>query len=317
MFTLALNTMTSLFLCMLIGYYGAYRKIIDKSTIDKLNVILLNITYPLMLISIFNIALTKEILDNAFMVFFFGVLYQFALAIIGILFIKIVKFENDRDKIIKFMMVFTNTGFIGLPLIAAVMGSTGLLYASLLNIPFNILCFSYGVYILAPKGKLNVELKTILLSPSMIGIWIGIFLLLSQLIVPGTFMVNGVEKRLPEVLDNTIEMVGSITAPLAMIIVGASLIETNVIRVLKNYKLHIFAIVKLLVAPILVYLVFGKFITDENLLLIITIFSGLPSATIGTILAMEFKLDYVYASEIVFISTLYSIITVPILFYIF
>lgn len=317
MFTLALNTMTSLFLCMLIGYYGAYRKIIDKSTIDKLNIILLNITYPLMLISIFNIALTKEILDNAFMVFFFGVLYQFALAIIGILFIKIVKFENDRDKIIKFMMVFTNTGFIGLPLIAAVMGSTGLLYASLLNIPFNILCFSYGVYILAPKGKLNVELKTILLSPSMIGIWIGIFLLLSQLIVPGTFMVNGVEKRLPEVLDNTIEMVGSITAPLAMIIVGASLIETNVFRVLKNYKLHIFAIVKLLVAPILVYLVFGKFITDENLLLIITIFSGLPSATIGTILAMEFKLDYVYASEIVFISTLYSIITVPILFYIF
>lgn len=325
MFTLALSTMASLFLCIFVGYYAAKRNIIDENGIDKLNSVLLNITFPLMMIAIFNIELTPEIIEKGIPVFMYGLFYQFILAIIAFGFTQVFDFGTSRSetfgfkrsKIIQFAMIFTNTGFVGLPLISAVLGAEGLLYASLLNIPFNITCFSVGVYLLQPEGKKGIDFKAIFLTPTMIGIGIGLLLLLSQAVIPGTFDVNGTQTRLPGFLTNTINMIGGITSPLAMIIVGASLVQTNFKSVLSDYRLHLFSLVKLIVAPLIVYFIGRLFIADEQILLIVTIFAGLPTATIVTILSERFGQDYVYASEVVFITTLYSIVTIPILFLLF
>ncbi len=317
MFTLALSTMSSLFICILIGFYAAKRNILEEDAIDKLNIFLLNVTFPFMMVSIFNIQLTDQILKLTMPIFIYGVLYQLILAIIGIIFLKLCSFEENKSKVILFSMIFTNTGFLGLPLVAALFDSQGLLYASLLNIPFNITCFSFGVYILQPSDENHIKAKDILLKPAMIGIWIGCFLMFSQLIIPGTYIVNDKVVRLPAFLTNTINMVGSITSPLAMIIVGASLKQTKFKRVFCDYKLHLFSLIKLIIAPIIIYILGSLFITNSQILIIVALFSGLPSATLGTILAERFGHDYVYASEIVFISTLYSLFTIPLLFTIF
>lgn len=314
MFTLALNTMMSLFICIFIGFFAAKRKLIDEVAIDKLNILLLNVTFPFMMISIFNIELTSEIIENGLPLFFYGLFYQAILAIIAFIFLSIFKFPNGRDKVARFAMIFTNTGFVGLPLIASVLGSEGLLYASLLNIPFNVSCFTLGVYLLQPQGENHINIKSILFTPTMIGVWIGLTMLLSQLVFPGTFDVNGEITRLPAFLTKTVTMIGSITSPLAMIIVGASLEQTKFKRVFADFKLHIFSVIKLLIAPMIVYFIAGLFIEDNQILVIVTIFSGLPSATIGTVLAERFHHDYVYSSEIVFLTTLYSLVTIPLLF---
>lgn len=322
MFTLALNTMLSLFLCIFIGYYAAKRNIIDELGIDKLNSFLLNITFPFMMVSIFNIELSTTILKQGIPIFIYGLFYQLILALIAYAFTRLIDFGLEREetvgferkKIVQFAMIFTNTGFIGLPLIGSVLGSDGLVYASLLNIPFNITCFTFGVYLLQPKGENNIDLKSILTTPVMIGIWVGLFLMLSQLILPGTFEVDGEIVRLPSFLTKTINMVGGITSPLAMIIVGASLKQTNFKRVFCDWKLHLFALIKLLIAPIIVYMLCRLFISDQQLLLIITVFAAIPTATVTTLLAERYGHDYVYASEIVFITTLYSIVTIPLVF---
>lgn len=325
MFGLALGTMASLFLCIFIGYVAAKRGIIDEQGIDRLNILLLNVTFPFMMIGIFNIELTSEIIEKGVPIFIYGVLYQLILAIIAFVFTKFVDFGVerpetvgfDRNQIVRFLMIFTNTGFVGLPLIGAVLGADGLLYASLLNIPFNILCFTLGVYMLQPEGENHITVKSIFLTPTMIGIGIGLLLLLSQLVIPGTFEVDGEIVRLPGFITKTINMVGGITSPLAMIIVGASLKNTKFISVFSDWKLHLFSVLKLLVAPVITYLIFSLFIADQEILLIVTIFAALPSATVGTILAERFGHDYVYASQVVFITTLYSIITIPLVFLIF
>lgn len=322
MFVLALSTMASLFLCIFIGYVAAKKKIIDEHGIDRLNVFLLNVTFPFMMVGIFNIELTPEIIDKGIPVFIYGVLYQLVLAAIAFVFTKFVDFGverpetvgYDRNQVVRFLMIFTNTGFVGLPLIGAVLGADGLLYASLLNIPFNILCFTLGVYILQPEGENHITVKSIFLTPTMIGIGIGLVLLLSQLVIPGTFEVDGEIVRLPGFITKTINMVGGITSPLAMIIVGASLKKTNFLRVFADWKLHLFSVIKLLVAPLIIYLLFSLFIADAQILLIVTVFAALPSATVGTILAERFGHDYVYASEVVFLTTLYSLITIPLVF---
>lgn len=317
MFILALNTMAALFLCMFIGFIAAKRNVLNEDSIDKLNVLLLNVTFPFMMIGVFNIELTDTIISKGLPLFVYGVLYQLILAVLAFGFTKVFKYKYDKSKVVQFAMIFTNTGFVGLPLIASVLGNEGLLYASLLNIPFNIMCFTFGVYLLQPEGENHINLKSILFTPTMIGIWIGIVLLLSQLVLPGTFEVDGEIVRLPSFLTTTINMVGGITSPLAMIIVGASLEQTNFKRVFCDIKLHIFSFVKLLVAPFITYGLLSFFISDSQILLIVTIFAGLPSATLGTVLSERFGHDYVYTSEIVFLTTLYSLVTVPVLFLIF
>lgn len=322
MFELALSTMAALFLCIFVGFFAAKRKIIDEHGIDRLNSLLLNVTFPFMMISIFNIELTNEVIDNGVSIFLYGIFYQIILTGIAFVFTKVINFGIereqtvgfDRNQVVRFAMIFTNTGFVGLPLIGAVLGAQGLLYASLLNIPFNIMCFTFGVFLLQPKGENHINLKSILLTPAMVGVWIGLVLLLSQLVLPGTFIVDGESVRLPAFLTNTINMVGDITSPLAMIIVGASLTQTKFTRVFADWKLHLFSVIKLLIAPVVVYLIARTFITDDEILLIVTVFAGLPTATVTTLLAERFGHDYVYSSELVFITTFYSIVTIPLIF---
>ncbi len=314
MFILALNTMASLFLCIFIGYIAAKRKLLTETSLDELNKVLLNITFPFMMISIFNIELTNDFITNAPRVFMYGLLYQFILMVIGLGMVKILDFGLDRKKILLFSFVFVNGGFIGIPLISSVLGAEGLLYASIINIPFNIVCFSLGVYYLDHSGESKINLKNLLFSPVMVGVWIGLVLLLSQLIVPFTFEVDGEIVRLPAALTKTIDMVGGITSPLAMIIVGAGLQKTAIGKVLKNTRLHVFSFFKLIVAPLITYLIFSQFITNQMILVVVVIFSGLPTATVAAVLAERYKHDYIFASEIIFITTLYSLITIPLLF---
>ncbi len=314
MFILALNTMTSLFLCIFIGYVAATKKLFSDKSIDELNNLLLNITFPFMMISIFNIELTKDFITNAPRVFFYGLVYQFILMLIGIVITKVLDFGLERKKILLFSFIFVNGGFIGIPLISSVLGAEGLLYASIINIPFNIVCFSLGVYYLDHNEDTKIDLKSLLFSPVMVGVWIGLFLLLSQLVFPFTFEVEGEIVRLPAALTKTINMVGGITSPLAMIIVGASLQKTVITKVLKDIRLHLFAFFKLIVAPCISYIIFSQFITNEMILIVVVIFSGLPTATVAAVLAERYKHDFIFASEIIFITTLYSLVTIPVLF---
>lgn len=315
MFVLALNTMAALFLCMLIGYIAARKKVITEQMIDGLNIFLLNITFPIMTLGVFNVELTDTIINVGPKMFMYGVLFNLILILLSYVLVYVLKVNDQKRGVLMACFIFTNGGFIGFPLILSLMGANGLLEATILNIPFNIICFSYGIYILQPKGENNISIKSILLSPVMVGVWIGMGLLLSQFIIPGTFEVDGVATRLPAPLTKTINMVGSITSPLAMIIVGAGLEKTKLKKVFTNTTLHLFAIARVVIAPFICYLFFNMIIDDQMILVIVVVFTGLPTAAVVPVLAERLKQDYVFASEAVLISTLYSLITIPLIFY--
>lgn len=317
MFSLALNTMAALFLCIGIGYFAIKRKMIKTADIDVLNSLVLNITMPCMMIAVFNIELTEKIRNIIPQMFLYGILYNLLLLIMALILVKFIKITPRIRKILITCFFITNAGFIGLPLIASVLGKEALVYATLLTIPLNFFTFTVGVYILQPEGENHISIMKILTTPSMVGIWIGLFILLSQLVWPFTFESNGTITRLPSFLSQTVNMIGAITAPLAMFIVGASLSQTNFKKVLLDGKLHIYSILKLVIAPIIGYYVFGLFVKEDFILSIIVLFIGLPTGTIVAIIAEQFKQDYVYASEVVLITTIYSLVTIPMMFIIF
>ncbi len=317
MFILAFNTMAALFMCIAIGYFGVKKGFIKEIDIDGLNSLILNITLPSMMIAAFNIEFTPAIQKIIPEMFLYGILYNLFLLAMILIIVKFIKVKEDTKKILITGFFITNAGFIGIPLVASVLGATALLYATLLSIPLNVFTFTLGIYIMQPEGENHISIKKLLTTSSMVGIWIGLFILISQLVVPFTFETNGHITRLPSFLSQTVSMVGAITAPLAMIIVGAGLSHTNFKKVFSDYRLHIYSFLKLIVAPIIGYLIFGLFVEDKSILSIIVLFIGLPTATIVAIIAEQFKQDYVYASEIVLVTTLYSLITIPIIFKIF
>ncbi len=315
MFAVALNSMLSLFLCMIVGFLGIRFKFLKKEMIPIFNNFLLNITFPAMMISILNIQLTNDILKITPSALALGLLYNIILWIIAIILIKIFRISKDKRSILTFSFIFTNVGFIGFPLIESVFGQQGLVYLSMFNIVFNILAFTFGVYILQENSNEKQSLKKILTTPIMISMWIGLILLFSQIPFPHVFVSEDLgATRLPYFISKALSMIGDITSPLAMIIVGATLAETNIKKVLLDIRLHTFSLFKLILAPLIVYFILRPFVNNDTLLTITVVLSGLPTATLSVILAEEFKLDYVLVSEIVFITTLYSVIITPLLF---
>lgn len=314
MFVTSLTTMITLFLCILVGLLAAKQKIITPNNLPILNNLLLKITMPIMMVTALNIPLTDDILISAPLTILFSFIYNGLLWGLAILFTKLLKVHADLQKIWIFSFIFSNVSFIGFPLVGSIFGADGLVYVTMVNVAFNILVFSLGIFIISPKGSSKLSLKSIFTTPAMIGIEIGLILLFSQLVLPFTFTDGTTTTRLPLFISSTLQMIGNMTPPLAMIIVGVSLSETNLKKVILDKRLHIMSILKLLVAPLIIYVVTSFLINDPIIIGICTIMSGLPTATLGVILSQEYKQDYIYASEIFFITTIYSMITIPILF---
>lgn len=314
MFESSLNAMLALFICMLIGYVATKKKVLTSDMLPVLNKLLLYIAFPIMIISILNIELTNNILIAFPIVFSVAITYNLILWGLAVLLCFIFKIRNNKGILI-FSFIFSNVAFIGFPLIEAIYGTEALVYLTIFNIVFNILVFTFGVYLLQENSKRQISLKKILLTPSMIGIWIGLFLLFSQLVFPGTFENELGRTRLPYFISNALNIIGAMTSPLAMIIVGISLVQTDMKKVFTNIQLHLFSIISLIIAPFIIYLILNLLLENMMLINITTILVGLPTATISVSLAEEFNLDYIFVSEVVFISTLYSVVTIPFLCY--
>lgn len=315
MFEVALNTMLSLFVCMVVGYVGIRINVLTEEMIPTLNKFLLKITFPALMLAILNIELTKEIISVTPVSFLMAIIYILFLWIFAVILVKIFRINVTDRPIIIFSFVFTNVGFIGLALIQTVYDTQGIIYMSMFNIVFNVAVFTLGFYILHDSDMSKISIKKIFLSPVMIAIFIGLFLLFSQLIFPYVFISEELgTTRLPYFLSKSLNLIGGMTAPLAMVIVGASLAQTNVKSVFFDSRLHIFSLFKLVVAPILLFLILKPFIGDETLLTITIVFAGLPTATMSVIFAKELGLDHIFASKIVFITIIYSVFVTPLLF---
>ncbi len=309
MFTLALTTMLSLFLCIGVGFVAAKKNVINDQSLEHLNNFLLYIALPFMMINILNINLTKEILEMMPIAIFSGFLYNFILFFIAVLFVKLLKVDLEKRDILIFSLIFTNLGFIGIPLIGTVLGQESLMFTTLLNIPFNILTFTLGVIILDPSEHKEINVKKILMHPAIVGITIGLLLLGAQ------FFTN-FQSIVPDFLATSIKSIGNMTSPLAMIIVGVSLVDVKFKELFLNIKIQIISIVNLIVAPAIVYITLSILLDNQIAINVCTVVSALPSATMLVPLAESFGIDYKYSSELVFSSTLYSIITLPIIFFI-
>ena len=295
--TIIVNGVVSLFLIMLIGVYGSKRKIITPEINKGLTNILLEITLPCLVVSSFIFDMSEELKSNIVKCF----IYSPIVIIITILisYVALFPIKSDKKIIMQFANVFSNCGFIGFPIIFSIFGGEGVIYASIFNVFFTIFVWTYGVILF--NGRMEkVDFKKVLLNPAIVAVFVGLIIMI--------FNVN-----IPQVINSTLDLVGGMTSPLSMIIVGVILGNAKVISYLKDYTIYYASILKLIVLPYILLFI-ANIINDNSIVSkTLIILSAMPTAAMTSILAEKFDKEKEYSAVIIFITTLFSLITFPIL----
>lgn len=291
------NGVISLFLIILVGVYAAKKRIITKEINKGLTNILLKITLPCLVVSSFIFDLSDELKDNIIRCFIYSPLVLIISIVIS--YILLIPIKGEKKIIIQFANVFSNCGFIGFPIVFSIYGNEGVIYASIFNLFFTAFLWTYGVILFNGKMK-REDIKKVLLNPSIVAVFIGLII-----------MIFGFD--IPSVLSSTLDLVGNMTSPLSMIIVGVILGNAKIISYLKDKTIYYSAFLKLIIMPCILILI-SRLLKDTSLVIkTLIIVTAMPAAAMTSILAESFDKESEYSAVIVFITTLFSVITFPIL----
>lgn len=291
-----INTQTMLFLFILLGVIIRRAGIITQATRGSYNLFLINITLPAMILHSFLGAVSLDQLAQAGLILLVSTGLCLFSWVLGTIIWK--GHDSSRRSALIFGTMFSNAGNAGLPVVQLVFGGTGIFYASMFLIPVRILMWSLGVSLFIRDEGKN-RWKQLLLNPSVVVVFLGLGIMLSGL-------------RLPDVLSTAIKRVGDITGPLAMILIGTTLAELPLKQAVCKEAWQL-SFVRLLLLPLLVLLVLKLLKMDSFALSIAFVLCAMPVATTTVVLAERYGADYHLASRCVFLSTLLSLFTVPLL----
>jgi len=295
-FYTVMNQVVVIFIITIIGVILKKLGYIDKQISKGITEILLNVAIPALIISSFNTELPGTALTGAGMVFGFGVLNLSAAAVLGYFLFR--KYPASTRAVMSFIAVFTNCGFMGYPVMGSIFGSIGVFYTSIYGIVFNIFLWTYGQIIFTGVRDRTV-LKQALFNPGNIAVVIGLALLLTPL-------------ELPAVLAQSAEMVGALTTPLAMIVIGAMLAEVKLNELFTGFHIYYATILRLAIFPALAFVFLKTLGADPQIIAVCTLFTAMPAASNTVLFTEKFAGDSLLASRIVALSTALSIITVPV-----
>lgn len=291
------NQILILFIIMIIGFITAKFKIIDDTLNNGLSNLLMNITLPCLIISTFDYSFSKKMAYNSALI----IIITFAVLIFSIYLSKILylKYEKKEQQILRFITIFSNCGFMGFPVVSSIYGKEGLFYASMYNIAFNLLIWSYGLHMFSEKKDFS-SIKRMFTNPAIVSTFIGIFIFLFSI-------------KLPSPIQGTLSMIGSMTVPISMLVVGASLSNIRIIDMASGFKLYYVSFFRLLFIPIILLLVLKQFYLPNTIIGSVVILTAMPAATLSAILAQANGGDVKLASKIIFVSTVLSAVTIPII----
>lgn len=209
------------------------------------------------------------------------------------------KAGDDIQGPLRFGCMYGNTGFMGLPLVAAVLGDEARIFAVVSMLVLNTFIWSHGTIIMG--GRDSVSVRKILLSPGVMGAVIGIPLFLTQTTLPGS-------------LGNAVGFLGDLNTGLAMVIIGAQMARTDLLSTFKDSKLYAASAVKLLVLPVMTAgIMLALPIRFEPMFFVaLVILSGAPCAGLTSMMAEKYGKDAERSAQLVSLSNLLSILTLPV-----
>lgn len=291
--------MVVLFFSIMVGYIAAKVGVLTLEGNKTLSKLLVNVTSPLLILS--SVFKGEHALTNA-EVFFLTVqiLCCYACTIpLSFLIPKLLRVPRKDANLYRFMFVFSNIGFIGYPVVSSLFGAGAIFYVSLFVLFFQVFCYSYGVSLVSGAPKFRFR-WSVFKQPCLIAALFSY-----------VFYISGL--KVPTIVYDATAYVGNLTSPLAMLVIGCSLAQMELRKVVSNWRIYILCVLKMIVLPLIMYSVLHLVITNELMLGVTMVVLCMPVATNTTLVCYEYGSDASLASTGIFISTVLSLFTIPLI----
>ena len=278
---------------LVLGFLLGKLKLISPKTNKDLVNLLLTVFMPASLFLAFPASYNEATSD----MFLYGLAGGFVV-MIGVTILSRIIFNKQRSAA-QFALVFNNATFLGYPIIASTFGEQGVVPYCGFIIAFNIALFSYGVYLF--KHKIDAKLILgVLVNPNIIAVVLGVIVFLTGFAVPGF-------------AKDAVQYTGNATTALSIICVGYMLSNAKFLQLIKKWKLMLTALIQLIAGPLATWALLSVLGFPQEVIVVCTLIQALPTATSLGLFASKYGGDETEASELVTISTLLSIVTMPIM----
>ncbi len=285
------NQISIIFILIGFGFFLKKIGMITEGFTKTGSDLMVHVTLPLLVVVSMDREFSPSDAENGLLLFAIGAIMY----IIHILLGKLLSMQVERENrdLYSYMIIFGNVGFLGYPLMRIAFGEIGVFYAAFFNLWFQILNWTLGIKLMSGA---QMNLKRVFTTPGVLAIFAGLFLFFTPF-------------TLPSVIRSALSMIGDVSTPLSMFLIGSFLAEAKLSDFVANPKLYLAAAVKLVVAPALMFLVLSFFKLEQVVETMPVLMSAMPTGINAAIFAKKFGRNYKLASQGVVVSTAFSLIT--------
>ncbi|WAW14316.1 AEC family transporter [Peptostreptococcus equinus] len=294
-----------LFLLLFLGYWMGLSKVVKHTSINDITNMLIDVSIPCTIIVSMIRPFSKALLNDIIKVSLIMAAYLIVISVVAYYISKLLKVDKMKQGSWIFALTFSNNAFIGYPLMFALYGNNGLFLMAIGNIVQNIFIFSIGIKMITLNYDLDekVRIRDVVFTRQNFAVLIGMILFLGQIPVPKPVLT-------------LITYVSNLTVPLSMMVVGLSLSRYDYKKMFTDFEVYRLTVIRMVLAPVLILILFKVLNIQANLdlpLAILFFTAALPSPAFTTIMAERYNTSIEFSSKCVFITTIISIATVPLL----
>lgn len=294
--------MSTLFVIVIVGYMAGKLGYMGGEFDRKLSSLVINWTCPALILSS---AMTGDLPDRRFILPLLAISVVTYLVLTGVAFWlpRFLTRRKDDEGVVGFAMMFGNVGFMGYPVVASIFGHEAVFYAAVLNVVNTFAVFTVGTILVTGKGEVEGPhfQKKVLYSTPMLSAYLTMLIVALEI------------DNIPACISQPLTMIGDITVPAALLIIGSSMSQLPLRALMGNVTVYITTVMRLVVVPVAMYFLCLLLGFDPYVVNINTVVIAMPVATYGTILCLKYNRDTSLMAEVTFITTLLSMITIPLL----
>lgn len=294
-----LNLQIEIFLLLGIGYFLSAKNIITAEVKNKLTTLSLSLILPCAIIQSFELDITSQDFISCMLVLISSICIQFFYGLLNLFLWR--KSPKSEQTDLKYGTLVSNAGFFGMPIAQSAFGELGLLFSSFFLIPQRIVMWSAGLSLFTDHTSYKEMIKKVGTHPCIIALAIGLIVLWGRMH----------QIYLPEPLDLTISAIAKCNTPICMFVIGA-LLEQGDHAHLFSKEMNLYCFIRLIAIPLIIYGIMRWLALPKLAVQICTLESAMPAATTTAMLASKYNRNPEFASKMVFVSTLFSLITLPI-----
>ena len=294
------TVMITLFAIVVVGYAAGKLGYLGGTFDKRLSKVVIDITCPALILSS---AMTGELPDRAYILplLLISVITYIVLTGFAYLLPRYLTKRTEDEGPVGFALMFGNVGFMGYPVVASIFGHEAIFYAAVLNVVNTFAVFTIGTMLITGKSEVEGSKfqKKVLYSTPMLAAYVTMLIVALRI------------DNIPAFISQPLTMIGNITVPAALLIVGSSMSHLSPRAMLGDGTVYVTSLFRLAILPIAIHFLcralgFSEFVVNIN-----TIVIAMPVATYGTILCLRHGKDTTFITEVTFITTLLSMLTIP------